>query len=595
MGHLIRDESHMTTEREDNDSADSMLLRLQQQLDEIDTREMMRGSTDADLKEKGFIGDKRISVDRAAIEQGTDPEHLFFQTGVEYERIAGSAPYAEITIDKLLHLDDVAATELIAYRAAGERVPFDAGENVRLEIDGPQERYFALRKGKVAIVGNRLHVVPSDVDCTVSVAIAPDKMSALADCTPGHGAGTPLTVAGIKSALGSAGAHHGHLDDAIAALVDKANGSLTRQTEVIVAAGTPPRPGRPGAVKYTFDTSEQEYDFKILADGRIDYRNTRNIVMAAAGDILATLADPLPGFPGVDVLGHTVPAEDGSAASLLAGVGARVSEDGRQIVAEISGSIVLNGSIIEVVDTFVVNGDVDYSTGNIDFRGNVFISGNVVEGFGVKADGDIVVVKNVESSRVEAGRDVVVKGGVQGKGKGLVAAGRDVRVGFAQNARLEAQGNIAIANFAVNSYIFTSRQLTMATNRGGGYRRRGVCATRRGGSIHRLGERGQDVRGGGLGFSHHEEDRRDRRRDCIHPDQPPQDRRYPQGHCCCVQEESAACRTSVSCQAGICKARRTRQTRAHHGGQADRPAGTIPREGCLLSEGERTMPPGCAD
>jgi uncharacterized protein len=96
----------------------------------------------------------------------------------------------------------------------------------------------------------------------------------------------------------------------------------------------------------------------------------------------------------------------------------------------------------------------------------VLINGNVPDGFEVKAEGDIIVAKIVESARLEAGRDVVVKGGVQGKGKGCISAGRDIKVGYAQNARLEAQGNIYIGNSAINSYIFTSKNLVMLERHG---------------------------------------------------------------------------------------------------------------------------------
>jgi len=151
---------------------------------------------------------------------------------------------------------------------------------------------------------------------------------------------------------------------------------------------------------------------------------------------------------------------------LTAGNGVRKTENGKEFFAEVNGSIMLNRTIIEVVNTYVVNGDVDYSTGNIQFNGNVVINGTVPDGFEVKADGDIVVMKIVESARLEAGRDIIIKGGVQGKGKGLVSAGRDVRVGYAQNARMEAEGNIYIDNFAINSYLFTSKCLIMKNKKG---------------------------------------------------------------------------------------------------------------------------------
>jgi len=93
------------------------------------------------------------------------------------------------------------------------------------------------------------------------------------------------------------------------------------------------------------------------------------------------------------------------------------------VFAEVNGSIVLNRTIIEVVNTFVVNGTwiIQRATYNSRQRGH---QRHGPDGFEVKADGDIVVMKIVESARLEAGRDIIIKGGVQGKGKGLVSAGR---------------------------------------------------------------------------------------------------------------------------------------------------------------------------
>jgi hypothetical protein len=233
-----------------------------------------------------------------------------------------------------------------------------------------------------------------------------------------------------------------------------------------VAIGTSAKEGEPGRVDFTFSTIPQEYDFHILPDGRIDYKSSTNILMAEKDKLLARIFDPKEGVPGVNVSGEKIVANAGKPALLTAGNGVRKTENGKEFYANINGSIVLNGTIIEVVNTYVVNGDVDYATGNIQFNGNVVINGTVPDGFEVKADGDIVVMKIVESARLEAGRDIIIKGGVQGKGKGLVSAGRDVRVGYAQNARMEAEGNIYIDNFAINSYLFTSKCLIMKNKKG---------------------------------------------------------------------------------------------------------------------------------
>jgi uncharacterized protein len=248
--------------------------------------------------------------------------------------------------------------------------------------------------------------------------------------------------------------------------IEKANTTTTRQKDVCVAMGTLPKKGEPGRVEFNFSTVSQEYDFRILPDGRIDYKKSANILMTEKGDLLARVFHHTNGAPGVNVYGENVAANAGKPALLTAGKGVRTSENGKEFYADMNGSILLNGTIIEVVNTYVVNGDVDYATGNIQFNGNVVINGTVLDGFEVKADGDIIVMKIVESARLEAGRDIIIKGGVQGKGKGLVAAGRDVRAGYAQNARMEAEGNIFIDNYAINSYLFTSKCLIMNNKKG---------------------------------------------------------------------------------------------------------------------------------
>ena len=53
-----------------------------------------------------------------------------------------------------------------------------------------------------------------------------------------------------------------------------------------------------------------------------------------------------------------------------------------------------------VSPVFQLNGDVDFSSGDIDFRGNVSINGNVTAGFKVRASGDIEVNGFIENSEV---------------------------------------------------------------------------------------------------------------------------------------------------------------------------------------------------
>ena len=445
---------------------DDLLARLEKQLDEIDTAEILQDMTPESLKEKGFIGNKAVKIPKRFATQETEKEHLAFEEGVEFERLPETVLLEQVGAESLQYLDDVESGGIIAMRDADESSPVVAGINVvRKEKDG-KELYYAQVRGKVVIIKNVLHVIASDRDCTLSVRIDREKMNVILDCEPGLGRGRPLSFGAVMDALNGQGIKFGVDEKRITEVVGVAETSKKGQKDVCIASGKPPLPGACGSIEYLFSNEGLDADFKILADGRIDYHHSQNIVMAKKDQFLARLIAPKQGRAGVNVLGREVPAPGGAPAVLAAGEGVRADKGATEFYAAINGSIILNGSVIEVVNTYVVEGDVDFSTGNIQFNGNVLINGNVPDGFEVKAEGDIIVAKIVESARLEAGRDIVIKGGVQGKGKGLISAGRDIKVGYAQNARLEAQGNIYIGNFAINSYVFTSKNLVMLEKRG---------------------------------------------------------------------------------------------------------------------------------
>jgi hypothetical protein len=291
-------------------------------------------------------------------------------------------------------------------------------------------------------------------------------MKAFLDCEPGYGDGNPLTIKAVLEEMRKNGIKHGTQEEEITQAVNEANQLRKSQKEICVAKATLPIKGKDGWVDFTFDSQNKGAEFRILQDGRVDYKNTSLIQTAKKGDLLAKIKESGQGTYGIDVFNELILPEPGIPALLTGGNGVSTSKDGKSFFAEMDGCIILNGPVLEIMDVYVVNGDVDYTSGNIEFSGNVIINGIVREGFVVKADGDIVVAGSVEPSVLKAGRDVRVKGGIHGQGKGMVSAGRDIFAEYAQNAYLEAQGNIYIYDFAVNSRIFTSKHLSLQEKHG---------------------------------------------------------------------------------------------------------------------------------
>ncbi|MFH0919282.1 MAG: FapA family protein [Fibrobacterota bacterium] len=443
-----------------------LFLNMERQLQDIETTEIVQGRSVEDLAQKGFIGDKKIEIPRATHQLTTEKEKLVFFPGVEYARLSDAAKFEELQLETFDSQKDAEKGERLAFRALSETTPFEAGHNVVKQKMDVNDVYVATVRGKTLIFQNKMHVLPSDRDCRILLRVSKDKMTVFLDCAPHFGSGVPLTIGNVKDALQKAHVVFGIDFPQAEMVIAAANQTRKPFMGAAIAHGKPAIPGRTGEVVYQFDLKHQKQDFKILPDGRIDYKNSTNILMAQKGDVLAVLTDPGPGEDGADVFGEKILGEAGRPAKLLPGRGVKAAMDGKSFLATVGGSIIINGSVLEVLETYLVNSDIDFATGNIDFNGTVIITGDVKDGFEVNATGDIVIMKNVESARVVAGRDITIKGGVLSKGKGLVSAGRDITVDYVQNARLEAQGHIYIENFAVNSYICTSRSLKMQNKRG---------------------------------------------------------------------------------------------------------------------------------
>jgi len=184
-----------TTDNKQSLDAEALVERLEKQLDEMETAEILRSMTPEELAEKGFIGDKAIAMARSANRQEpTEKEHLVFESGIEYERYPDSETFENLSVSSLMHIDDVKKDQLIACRSAAERIPFDAGRNVAKYATDTVIQFRATLRGKPVIIKDALYIVPSDVDCRIKIRLDNTRMHAYLDASPAYGSGKPLCV-----------------------------------------------------------------------------------------------------------------------------------------------------------------------------------------------------------------------------------------------------------------------------------------------------------------------------------------------------------------------------------------------------------------
>ncbi len=88
-----------------------------------------------------------------------------------------------------------------------------------------------------------------------------------------------------------------------------------------------------------------------------------------------------------------------------------------------------------VEDELKIDGDVNYSTGNINYISNVVISGNVLSGFNVKSSKNITIKGFVEDGAIiTAEGDIEIHNGIIGENT-VVKAGKYIIADYVHTSR----------------------------------------------------------------------------------------------------------------------------------------------------------------
>lgn len=255
-----------------------------------------------------------------------------------------------------------------------------------------------------------------------------------------------FTVDKILQILKSNQICYGIVDDDI--IRDYLNHSKSTDQELIVAIGRNPVEGKHATIIYHFNTQYQ-LPGMIREDGTIDFRKRGTVPYVTENMLLAEKKPLTMGAPGIDVYGEKIPPATDLDVELRCKDGAWVSEDSLKIFAQIDGQPCLDSSgCISVHREITIKGDVNYKTGNIDYRGNVFISGLIREGFRVKCV-DLTVM-GISGGIVECDGDLNISEGIVNAK--LIVNG-NIRTKYIKESSVSALENITVVKEIMDSKI----------------------------------------------------------------------------------------------------------------------------------------------
>lgn len=211
--------------------------------------------------------------------------------------------------------------------------------------------------------------------------------------------------------------------------------------EALIAEGDLPKDGIDGYYEYKFNMNFSKKP-EVRPDGTVDYWNIKMIETVTEGQEIAVYHPSIQGKDGMDVKGKPVMAKRGRDLIPLRGKGFSRSEDGLTYCSLMDGKIEMTSERIVILPVYEIAGNVDLSIGNIDFRGDVIIHGGVCSGVKIKATGTVTVDGIVEGAQIEAGKDIVLRGGVMGASRANISSKGNISAKFFEYARVHANGCI---------------------------------------------------------------------------------------------------------------------------------------------------------
>lgn len=311
-------------------------------------------------------------------------------------------------------------------------------------------------------------VLAQSIDATLTLTLSADGSSATLSIAPAQG-GTAVTKEAVLAGLAERGVSYGIELDAV-------NGAIAAGVAdgVVIARGRPPVPGIDGRLECLVSEVRDRRP-RLDASGHIDYRELGDIQVVREGEALMRRHLPTEGEVGITVTGQPVAPRAGRAVAFAPGLkGAAPSPDDPDLlVATLTGQPVRVRGGMQVEPVYDIDA-VGMASGNIRFDGNVKIRGDVAAGMVVEASGDIEVGGVVESATLEAGGNIVIKGGAIGrlgrKEPGeppRMRCGASFTAAYAQQVRVEAGDSIFIDDIAMQCELIAANHILIGQRRRG--------------------------------------------------------------------------------------------------------------------------------
>lgn len=302
---------------------------------------------------------------------------------------------------------------------------------------------------------------PFQLDAQPIIYVTADQLAAWLVVFPPIGEGKELDRDMLDGILKESGVSFG-LDTS---LLDSLTDAPDRYFHLfLIARGRAVVHGKDGYIEDFYKRTVKK-KFEEDEHGRVDYFHLNIVQNVEKGQPICQIIPPVPGIPGRTVLDEEITCKEGKTPALPKGRNTEASEDGMQLLAVKSGRVEFSGRSFIVKSVLEIGGNVDFSTGNINFVGDVHIHGDVGSGFSVRTIGNVTIDGVVEAAEIEAGGDLIVAKGILGDSRAMIRAHHDVYAKYMENCTVHCRGGLQ-TDCIVNCDVYCDGEVNVRSGRG---------------------------------------------------------------------------------------------------------------------------------
>ncbi|MCW5756217.1 MAG: DUF342 domain-containing protein [Phycisphaeraceae bacterium] len=322
------------------------------------------------------------------------------------------------------------------------------------------------------------------LDKVARVSVSSDGLRATLQIQPGAEPGD-ITPEAVEAILAARGVRPSEVTTHAAAILSQAlieRPGITAET--IAAEGVPAVDGKDGHFELDAALVQEvpPVDTGEATQTGFSHYGRSAFMIVHEGQRIGMIHPHTDAQDGMDVRGKLIKAVIGRPCPLVLDDSVEQKPDG-SVHARRRGRLEMTPSKLRVEPVLEISEFVDFSTGNVDFPGDVIIRKGVRDCFRVEVGGNLEVVELVEAADLHARGSIVLRRGMAGRGKGELVTGGNLEAKYLDGVRASIAYDLRIQKELTNCTTSVGRCIHSGTCTVVG----GELTARFGGSVRSLG------------------------------------------------------------------------------------------------------------